>query len=115
MNTKPTADDATALQPGFKIQTSFFANGDITQETTDLAGQICRKVIRTEDQQIRKALTGLGWLTPESGEVLKRIAMVAHGGGLAGYPDAHEAMNEIRRLSQPWLGDQVDMAQKQTQ
>ena len=103
----------TSLQPGFKIQISIEPNGDITQETTGLAGEICRRVVRTEDQQIRKALVELGWAPPESGQVLRRVAAIAHGGALIGYSDIHEAMNEIRKLSGPWVADQVNMAQQQ--
>jgi hypothetical protein len=43
---------------------------------------------------------------------LQRVAMIAHAGGLIGYSNELEAMNEIRRLSSPWLGDQVNKAQR---
>jgi hypothetical protein len=92
----------TELQPGFKIQTSLWSNGDITQDRTDLTGEISRRIIRTEDREVRRALIRLGWAPPEAGQALRRIAAIAHEGGLIGYSDTYDALNEIRRLSQPW-------------
>lgn len=33
---------------------------------------------------------------------MRRIADIAHCGGLMGFEDIYDAMNEIRRLSLPW-------------
>ena len=43
---------------------------------------------------------------------LERIALVSHGGGLIGFADPHKALTEIRKLSHPWLGNQVDDLQR---
>jgi hypothetical protein len=43
--------------------------------------------------------------------ILERIAMISHGGGLIGFADESSALNEIRRLSQPFVGNQVNRAQ----
>jgi hypothetical protein len=43
--------------------------------------------------------------------ILERIAMISHGGGLIGFADESSALNEIRRLSQPFVGNQVNEAQ----
>ena len=43
---------------------------------------------------------------------LEMIALVAHGGGLTEFSDPHKALVEIRNLSQPWLGDQIDSLQR---
>jgi hypothetical protein len=43
--------------------------------------------------------------------ILERIAMISHGGGLIGFVDESSALNEIRRLSQPFVGNQVNRAQ----
>jgi hypothetical protein len=50
--------------------------------------------------------------TPEDNQsILERIAMISHGGGLIGFADESSALNEIRRLSQPFVGNQVNEAQ----
>lgn len=36
---------------------------------------------------------------------LERIAMIAHAGGLIGFEEQWQALNEIRRLTQPFLGN----------
>ena len=43
--------------------------------------------------------------------ILERIAMISHGGGLIGFTDESSALKEIRRLSQPFVGNQVNRAQ----
>jgi hypothetical protein len=47
----------------------------------------------------------------DSQSILERIAMISHGGGLIGFADESSALNEIRRLSQPFVGNQVNRAQ----
>jgi hypothetical protein len=47
----------------------------------------------------------------DSKTILERIAMISHGGGLIGFADESSALNEIRRLSQPYVGNQVNRAQ----
>ena len=47
----------------------------------------------------------------DSKTILERIAMISHGGGLIGFADESSAFNEIRRLSQPFVGNQVNRAQ----
>ena len=47
----------------------------------------------------------------DSKSILERIAMISHGGGLIGFADESSALNEIRRLSQPFVGNQVNEAQ----
>ena len=50
--------------------------------------------------------------TPENNQsILERIAMISHGGGLIGFTDESSALKEIRRLSQPFVGNQVNGAQ----
>lgn len=39
---------------------------------------------------------------PVESDVIRRIANIAHNGGLIGFDDIYKAMNEIRRLSLPW-------------
>lgn len=41
------------------------ANRAVTLETENLAGQIVRRVIETEDAFVRRALIELGWAPPE--------------------------------------------------
>lgn len=58
-------------------------------------------------------------LTPENviydcHSILERIAIISHGGGLIGFTDESSALNEIRRLSQPFVGNQVNDAQLQS-
>jgi len=55
-------------------------------------------------------------ITPEdviddNQSILERIAMISHGGGLIGFADESSALNEIRRLSRPFVGNQVNRAQ----
>ena len=45
----------------FTINTFIEPDSVIVQETTDLVGKIHRKVIETQDDQVRKALISLGW------------------------------------------------------
>ena len=42
---------------------------------------------------------------------LTRIAVIAHAGGLIGFPTEAAALNEIRRLTQPFVGDQINRLQ----
>ncbi len=47
----------------------------------------------------------------KSEEPLARIAVIAHAGGLIGFPTETAALNEIRRLTQPFVGDQINQLQ----
>jgi hypothetical protein len=49
----------------FTIKTFVDPGDTITQETTDLANKIHRRLIKTQDDHIRKALISLGWTPPE--------------------------------------------------
>ena len=53
-----------------KIKTNVFESGLIEQETLfndhGLVGQMTRKLIDTNESQIREALIKLGWVPPES-------------------------------------------------
>lgn len=52
----------------YKLETFAYPNGLIEQDMTDLTGQIHRRIIETQDDQIRKALISLGWTPPGSDE-----------------------------------------------
>lgn len=44
--------------------------------------------------------------------VMRKIANIAHHGGLIGFGDMHDAMNEIRRLTLPyWDKDECNELQ----
>lgn len=48
----------------FEISTKAFPDGRIEQELVDIRGRIMRQVINTQEEQIKKALVGLGWTPP---------------------------------------------------
>jgi len=47
------------------VKTTPFANGIIEQETTDIFNQTIKKVVNTQEEQIKQSLITLGWLPPE--------------------------------------------------
>lgn len=59
------------MEYGFEIVTTATEDGKITQElysvTPDLREQVIRRVMDTQEQQIREALIALGWTPPNSG------------------------------------------------
>ena len=55
------------VHPGFTINTDVYNNGTIMQSMTDLVGVVSKRVIDTQDIQIKQALISLGW-TPPKGE-----------------------------------------------
>jgi len=44
--------------------------------------------------------------TGELESILEHIAAIAHHGGLIGFTEVDEALNEIRKLSLPWWNKQ---------
>ena len=48
----------------FKLETKVFEGGVVQSEITDLAGQIMRRVLNTQEQHIREGLINLGWTPP---------------------------------------------------
>lgn len=60
-----TMEDFSDFSDTFTVKT-FIQPGDlIVQENTDLVGQIHRKLIKAQDDQVRKALISLGWTPPD--------------------------------------------------
>lgn len=59
----------------FRIDTEVFEDGKIVQSTTDLIGKTVRKVVETQDHQVRLALIALGWTPPQKNQ-LPAIKMV---------------------------------------
>ena len=66
-----------------------YCNYDTTKRMADSPPD-ATSVVLTEDA-----------LSDES-DTLRRIADIAHHGGLIGFSDIHAAMAEIRKLSQKW-------------
>lgn len=50
--------------PSVKISTTVLADDFVIQEMIDLAGRFTRKVLDTQEQQIKQALISLGWTPP---------------------------------------------------
>ena len=62
----------------YDIKTTPFANGIIEQETTDIFNETIKRVVNTQEEQIKQGLIALGWtppnhIKPDEGEMKQHI------------------------------------------
>jgi hypothetical protein len=89
-----------SLASNFENAAVFLTGEDYTKAMGDIAH--ARKAAARHNQN------GPGCPAPSP---LGRIAVIAHAGGLIGFPTEAAALNEIRRLTQPFVGDQINQIQ----
>jgi hypothetical protein len=66
---------AAIRDQSFHVTTEALKSGKIVQSTTDMIGQTVRKVVETEDRQVRLALMALGWTPPQENSEAQSAAI----------------------------------------
>lgn len=57
-------EDQTLQGLGRKINITTSYGSDVIEQTLDIRGEIYRRVVNTQDAQIREALIKMGWTPP---------------------------------------------------
>jgi hypothetical protein len=80
----------------FHVTTEALKSGKIVQSTTDMIGQTVRKVVETEDRQIRLALMALGWTPPQENSEAQSAAISITDGPFSN--ESGLTVDELKRI-----------------